>query len=91
MRLILTTAALALMAAPALAQTAPPAAPPPPFVPWTVTQVESDAVVKYLSDKPYSFAQPVIDWLIANENKARMAKDSVDKTSTPAPATEPAH
>ena len=91
MRLIMITAALALMATTALAQTAPPAAPPPPpFVPWTVTQNESDAVIKFLSDKPYSFAQPIIDWLSTNEVKARAAADKVvaDKVA-PAPATEP--
>ena len=73
-----------LLATPVAAQQ--PLTPPPPFVPFTISQSDYQAIQNWLGEQPAKFAIPVLTWLKAQERKAQdEAKKAV---SPPAPAPE---
>ena len=74
-----------LAAAPAFAQQATA----PAFVPWMVTQEESDGMAKFLADKPYSVSAPIICWLASKEQQAQQADAAEKAKNAPKPDVAP--
>lgn len=59
---------------------------PAPYTPVTISRQDYDALTKYLSAQPYSFAAPIMSYLQQREAQASAAsRKSTPKTKAPNP------
>lgn len=75
MKRIIVALVLSITSSAAFAQNA---APQPAYVPWAVSAQDDEAMKKFLADKPYVIAAPIMSWLVQREAEAVKAKAEAD-------------
>ena len=79
-RIVSACLAFLLFSMPAVAQQ--PITPPPPFVPFTISQSDYQSIQNWLGEQPAKFSIPVLTWLQGLEQKAQ---EEAKKAATPVP------